>query len=269
MWDDCVGFLTGPKGEWTHNVEQARRLRAFVDAAKPLFDQIQSEFSTQVNECYHSMRAKYASKRISWKASWGARSCAAVLEYNVGPAWPLHAYDSLRVKFGWPELSPEQRSWLERTYARCEKRKQRQRDPAVRELATMRRLQRRGKISSETAACVRKKLPMHGRTGDSDDEPETQFQQAPHSVDMTPDVPMGPMDLISAFSGGDGTYGGWHGLSNPDLHTCHFNASAVALGCLSIFSVAFLTRWRRSQTVDLPRTTPRVVTRRLAPLSPP
>ena len=83
---------------------------------------------------------------------------------------------------------------------------------------------------------------MHGQKDDSDDERDLiRGPEAPRSVDMGSEMPMSLMDMVTAFSGSDGTYNGWHGLSNSDLHACHFNASAVALGCLAVFTGAFLT----------------------------
>jgi hypothetical protein len=106
-WQGAVEHLTRDGSGWNHTPEAVEQLRGFIGATMPLFDRIQTRFSTQLSECVNSMKGKLASKSTSWKVSWTARICVVILNFNEGHMWKLGAYDNLRGKFGWPEL-PEQ-----------------------------------------------------------------------------------------------------------------------------------------------------------------
>jgi hypothetical protein len=61
----------------------------------PLISRVQTRFSTQLSESLNAMKAKLASKGISWKVSWAARMAVAILNFNEGDGWKLSAYDQL------------------------------------------------------------------------------------------------------------------------------------------------------------------------------
>jgi hypothetical protein len=60
------------------------RLRQFLESVADLLEKVRTRFSTQLCECLNSMKAKLACKGISWKRSWEARVCVAVLNFNLG-----------------------------------------------------------------------------------------------------------------------------------------------------------------------------------------
>jgi hypothetical protein len=64
--------------------EAVKLLDEFTCDTGHLIRKVHSRFSTQLCECLNSMKAKLASKGISWKNSWDARVCVAILNFNWG-----------------------------------------------------------------------------------------------------------------------------------------------------------------------------------------
>jgi hypothetical protein len=114
MWEGSFAHFTDQKHRWSGwNDEPAKALlKQFLDASVALVNKCQSKFATQLCECLNSMKAKMASKGISWKTSWKARVCVAILNFNTGHKWKIDAYDLLAAEFGWPALPPRCRARL-------------------------------------------------------------------------------------------------------------------------------------------------------------
>jgi hypothetical protein len=240
MWKSAVKHLLSDQG-WKHSQLQEERLGMFIEETTPLFDLVQCDFSTQINECFHAMRAKFASKGISWKNSWAARTAVAILNFNEGPGWALRAFDELRDRFGWVDLMPDARARLTRMFEVEAKRRARQRQADYVAGATASRLLRRGRLGAAQSRAARGKVPMHrgsgpsGASGSSDEPEEVAAEPAaaPHSVDVGGMLVGSAGYAVATFRQGS-VYVGWHGLTNPDLHRCHLNASVVALTALGV-----------------------------------
>jgi hypothetical protein len=82
MSEECSAHHAG---ERKLEKRQTTPLPVFVDATLPMFAQLQIDIPAQVNECFHPMRAKKASKQQSWKDSLEARTSVTVLGVNEGP----------------------------------------------------------------------------------------------------------------------------------------------------------------------------------------
>ena len=63
------------------------------------------------------MAAKLANKAISWRTSWEARVCVAILNFNEGHSWKLRVFDHLAAMFGWRDLPERCRARLEADFA--------------------------------------------------------------------------------------------------------------------------------------------------------
>lgn len=53
--------------------------------------------STQLNESYHALKAKYANKDFCWIDSWVPRACAAILQFNEPNDWKFELYNRLEL----------------------------------------------------------------------------------------------------------------------------------------------------------------------------
>jgi hypothetical protein len=75
MWESCYD----PEHHFHLTASGKRQLRGFVSEVAGLLDKVQSSFTTQLSENFHSVKAKMAQKGISWKTSWEARVAVSVL----------------------------------------------------------------------------------------------------------------------------------------------------------------------------------------------
>lgn len=53
--------------------------------------------STQLNESFHDLKAKFTDKDPMWIDSWPGRVCAAVLQFNQPNIWKLELYQRLKL----------------------------------------------------------------------------------------------------------------------------------------------------------------------------
>ena len=122
-WRECIQFFsTGENGWSAWDDEHAiALLTQFVESMVPMIPQIRSGFSTQLCECLNSMAAKLANKQISWRGSFEARVCVAVLNFNEGHRWQLRLYDELAALFNWRSLPERCRARLEADFAAMER----------------------------------------------------------------------------------------------------------------------------------------------------
>jgi hypothetical protein len=90
------------ESDWSgkDDAEAVRLLDEFVHETASLITKVHSRFSTQLCECLNSMKANLASKGISWKNSWDARVCVAILNFNEGHTWKLDTYKRMAEEWG-------------------------------------------------------------------------------------------------------------------------------------------------------------------------
>jgi hypothetical protein len=72
MWRGAVGHYRDSE-DVALSPEAMAALSDFAESAAQLLEKVQSRFSTQLSECFNSMKAKLASNGLSWKGSWAAR----------------------------------------------------------------------------------------------------------------------------------------------------------------------------------------------------
>jgi hypothetical protein len=82
--------------------EVRKALLEFLGKTKDILGKCNSEFSTQLNESFHRLKLKYATKDVKWNFTWEARMACAVLDRNQ-PFWKLTLYKRL----GLPPLPVE------------------------------------------------------------------------------------------------------------------------------------------------------------------
>ena len=77
-------------------------LKKFLNATISIVRSAAPIFSTQMNECFNSIKARYASKLLNWKSSFVGRVCMAVLQINNPYKW----VNDLRRVLKLPPLTP-------------------------------------------------------------------------------------------------------------------------------------------------------------------
>jgi hypothetical protein len=94
--------LTRPESKWAGNDNDVARahLQSFLEGVGRLLWQMDSTFSTNLNERVDSLKNGFAPRARSWKCS----CCCTVLQFNYGHARKLRVYDELASRFGWPVL---------------------------------------------------------------------------------------------------------------------------------------------------------------------
>ena len=108
LWMNAFNHLCGDHSQcpkhgdtevWAKASNESARnqLSLFLDATKELLTISNSRFSTQLCECLHSLKAKFASKTISWKISWPTRVMCAILQFNHPNAWKFELYKRLNL----------------------------------------------------------------------------------------------------------------------------------------------------------------------------
>ena len=84
------------------NDEAVRALKDFLKNTAFILSQCQMPYSTQLNECYNSMKSHFLDKEIAWRRTAFARLCCAILDFNEVPNWRL----ILRTRLNLPDLTP-------------------------------------------------------------------------------------------------------------------------------------------------------------------
>lgn len=71
-------------GTWANNVTDAKKtsLSNFLKATVKYVTKVDSRYTSQLNECFHSVKANLASKNRAWGRSWIGRMAIAVLRFN-------------------------------------------------------------------------------------------------------------------------------------------------------------------------------------------
>lgn len=78
-------------------------LKAFLKKTSFILIQCKPPFSTQLNECYNSIKSHFLNKEIAWRKTAFARLCCSIMEFNEVPEWRMRIRKSLNL----PDLSPE------------------------------------------------------------------------------------------------------------------------------------------------------------------
>lgn len=70
-------------------------LDEFLKKTLKILIKCDGNLSTQLNESYHSLKAKFASKELCWIDSWQSRIAAAILQFNNPNQWKFELYQRL------------------------------------------------------------------------------------------------------------------------------------------------------------------------------
>jgi hypothetical protein len=101
--------LTAWRGITDANAEA--ELMAFLEATVDLVCRTRSPFDSQMCESFNAVKAKFASKTISWKVSWPARVMCAVMQVNSDEDWRLPLAEKLGIR-----LSPQAKATIAENY---------------------------------------------------------------------------------------------------------------------------------------------------------
>lgn len=109
----------GPAHNWRYaNDQQAVVfLRNFLKKCERVLQNCDGNLSSQLNESFHALKAKYADKNYQWIESWEGRVCAAILQFNEPDHWKLELYERL----GFPPLGSVSLKRMERIFDEREK----------------------------------------------------------------------------------------------------------------------------------------------------
>jgi hypothetical protein len=110
-YQHSVTSLNGFQWRLREDPKCQTQLGLFLENIIDLIRLAQSEFSTQLNESLHSLKAKLADNGYAYHDSWKARCAVAVLDFNEGYHWRLELYDKLQ----FPALSQRSRKTLEKS----------------------------------------------------------------------------------------------------------------------------------------------------------
>lgn len=71
-------------GSWANNVtsEKEISLKNFLSATVKYITKVDSRYTSQLNECFHSVKAMLAPKSRAWGKSWLGRMAVAVMRFN-------------------------------------------------------------------------------------------------------------------------------------------------------------------------------------------
>ena len=95
-------------------------LKKFLESTEFILECADPLYSTQINEAFHRIKLKYASKDVKWGFAWESRMCYAILDKNESH-WKQKLYNFLWL----PELSVANRLFLENEeYLRIARRNQ-------------------------------------------------------------------------------------------------------------------------------------------------
>ena len=83
-------------------------LKKFLESTEFILECADPLYSTQINEAFHRIKLKYASKDVKWGFAWESRMCYAILDKNESH-WKQKLYNFLWL----PELSVANRLFLE------------------------------------------------------------------------------------------------------------------------------------------------------------
>ena len=68
-----------------------------INETAQLFGDFDPKLTSNYNENFHSIKARYLTKTLNLGYSWKGRICAAILQYNEQYNWIQKAYDALHL----------------------------------------------------------------------------------------------------------------------------------------------------------------------------
>lgn len=95
--------------------ENVKILEKFLFDTMFFLENTDRSMNTNLNECFHSLKANYCNKQYSWRKSWKTRIHCAILDINEGFQWRFRVYDRLKL----PKLSNDTKNRLIKEYT-CE-----------------------------------------------------------------------------------------------------------------------------------------------------
>jgi hypothetical protein len=212
--------------------ERARALLTqFLLSVVALLAKVQTRFSTQLCECLNSLKAKLACKGISWKRTWEARVCVAILNFNLGHSWKMQLYDRLVAEEGWPNLPERCRARLMADFAAAARSAEASRDPERSLAAARLRIARRRRAFERLNQARARGALVYGEDPkvavvDDEEEDGEGSDTEPETEDTPLAVRLGVGDLGSHFAN-------VFGYGNPRGVLCHLNAPLCALLSIS------------------------------------
>ena len=115
LWENTINHFSGDhtkclphrpsKTIWKHADDQGAReaLAQLLAKSSFIIERCQKPYSTQLNECLHSIKSHIMPKELAWRATAFGRLYLSILIFNNAPNWK----EGLRLKLGLPELRPE------------------------------------------------------------------------------------------------------------------------------------------------------------------
>ena len=90
-WRGCFNHFTSADSKWAKKDNETSRtaLKLLIENCSSVFAHILSQTRTQLNEAFHSLKCKYADKRLSYSRSWKMRIHMSILEFNWPGIWKL------------------------------------------------------------------------------------------------------------------------------------------------------------------------------------
>lgn len=70
-------------------------LDIFLLKTLKILQKVKKDLTTQLNESFHALKAKFASKDLLWLDSWVGRVSAAILQFNQPHMWKFELYEKL------------------------------------------------------------------------------------------------------------------------------------------------------------------------------
>lgn len=97
MGDHSQCLPHGPSKEWAGASKEHSRelLEIFLSKTLKILQKVRKNLTTQLNESFHAIKAKYANKDFLWLSSWNGRVAAAVLQFNSPNIWKFELYKKL------------------------------------------------------------------------------------------------------------------------------------------------------------------------------
>lgn len=122
----------GQSNDWTgKNCKEAKyQLHKFLKETSETFEKVGSRYSTNTNESFNALRAKFADKSTSWEGSYRGRLTASILQKNQHYNWIFTA----RKRLNLPPLDKDAKKDLINIFSSRINEKIKQRSPLYQEL---------------------------------------------------------------------------------------------------------------------------------------
>jgi hypothetical protein len=168
------------------------KLQDFLEATVSLVERTRGDFHQQMCESFNAVKAKFASKTMSWKVSWPIRVMCAVMQTNCDEDWRIPLAEKCEL-----ELSDEIKERLQKNYGRAKLWNELRRDPERQKQVRIGRNAARNASSRNQAGASDYHMPRGEAEvrGQDPDEPEevrdgtiNVIDEADDSMDESDDV---------------------------------------------------------------------------------